>query len=87
MEMALDDFTFERLRGNADIVPFPDMALDSSVSFTDAPTKLAFKAIRFVDQDVDDVVSNQNSWREVVNYFGRLNAPGFDADNFDMYAA
>lgn len=75
-------------KGDAGVVPMPDVSLDVKVAAIDTQTKLLFaqgaKALGLDSGAVDGALSNADGLRDTVNYFGRLNNPAFDANNFDL---
>ncbi len=79
-----------KFRSDQDIVEVPAGrdSLSVQVGATDTPTKLKFrrgvKALGFDATHVDAVTDNVQSWKQVVNEFGRKNNPDFDADKFDL---
>lgn len=79
-----------KFRNDPDIVEVPAGrdSLSVQVGATDTPTKLRFrrdaKALGLDAADVDAISDNVNSWKQVVNAFGKKNNPNFDADHFDL---
>lgn len=79
-----------RFRNDPDLIEVPAGrdSLSVQVGATDTPTKLKFrrdaKALGFGAADVEAISDNVNSWKQVVNAFGRKNNPDFDADKFDL---
>lgn len=77
------------LVGDAELAAFPDVPLDMKVSGIHTATKNAAKG-RFAQllgqtpQQVDAVWGNADGLRDVVDYYGRLNDPAFDSNNFSL---
>lgn len=84
----VDDKDHARFRGVPGLFPMPDVALDIKVSAVDTKTKTdtmdKAKAIGFADAELSAVFDNAKSHRDVLNHFGRLNNPNFDADDFEV---
>lgn len=78
----------QRLRDDPELVPMPDVKIDNKVSSMHVPTKLkakaAIKALGFADAEVENVWSNADGLRDVLDHYGRLNNPEFDCDKFDL---
>lgn len=76
------------LASDPDIIPIPDVPFDVKVASMHTPTKLATKAalrrIGFSATEVDQVWDNADGMRDVLNYYGRMNNPKFDVNDFDL---
>lgn len=76
------------LQDDPELVPLPAVALDMKVSAIHTATKLAaksaIKAFGFTDQEIEDIWSNADGMRDVLNAYGRKNVPEFDCNNFDL---
>lgn len=79
----------KNLIADAELVPLPMVSHDIKVSSIHTPTKLAAKAaikgLGFTDAEIESVFTNADGFRDVVEHFGRLNNPAFNADDFDLY--
>ena len=77
-----------RLNGDEELVALPQVAADIKVSSVHTPTKVAAKAairkLGFTTQEVDAAWDNADGFRDVLNYYGRLNNRQFDCNNFDV---
>lgn len=77
-----------RLVGEPGMVALPQVSPDLKVSAIQTQTKLDCKAnivaLGFPAAEVDAVFNAADGMRDVLNYFGRLNNPTFDANNFDL---
>jgi len=82
---AIDHTPFQ---GSDDLIPFPDVSPDVKVSSIHGPTKLAVKAKIMKHgvskAEIDAVWDNADGMRDVLNYYGRLNNPDFDVNDFDL---
>ncbi|MCC7484561.1 MAG: hypothetical protein IT529_06185 [Burkholderiales bacterium] len=74
--------------GNPELIALPSVPLDMKVSSIHGPTKVAVKgrirAMGHAQALVDQVWDNADGFRDVLNYYGRLNNPAFDANAFDV---
>lgn len=68
------------------LVPLPQVAIDMKVSSIHTATKLKAKSdvTKLGFTDVETVWGNADGLRDVINHYGRLNNPNFDAANFDL---
>lgn len=70
-------------------VPVGQDGLAVQVGATDTPTKLKFrKALQddlgLAKVEIDSATDNPQSWKQVVDFYGKKNNAAFDADDFDM---
>lgn len=73
---------------DSELVPIPDVELNRRVSALnsqerDRATARAVSAAGFTPGDVQSVWGAANDMRAVLNHYGRLNNPQFDADEFE----
>lgn len=78
----------KQLQDDPDLVALPDVALDVKVSAIKTSTKLDARsniaALGFADEEVEAAFGNADGLRDVVNHYGKLNNPDFDANDFDL---
>lgn len=69
-------------------IPAGRDGLNIKIGAIDTVTKLAFRAgakvMGFDHLEVETITDNINSWKQVVNFYGKKNNAAFDADNFDL---
>jgi len=77
-----------RLQNIPGVVPMPNVPHDVKVSSIHTGTKLkakaSIKALGYADADVEATWNNADGHRDVLNFYGRLNHPDFDVNNFDL---
>jgi hypothetical protein len=77
-----------RFVNDPELIEFPLVSLDSKVSTIHTPTKTKCKndivALGLTKNAVDNVWDNADGLRDVINHYGRLNTPAFDANDFDL---
>lgn len=77
-----------QFKNDPELIPMPDVAKDTKVSAIHTQTKLKCKAdikgFGFSDESVEAVWNNADGLRDVLSYYGKLNNPAFDPDNFDL---
>lgn len=78
----------KQFRDDPELIPLPDVKIDSKVSSIHTPTKLkvkqAIKALGLTDAEVEEVWGNADGLRDVLNHYGKRNNPDFDCDKFDL---
>jgi len=74
--------------GNADLIQMPIADLSTKVAAMATSDLVKAKAgivsLGYTTTEVNAVFSGADGFRDVLNHYGRLNDPAFDATNFDL---